>query len=138
MSTHTSRDCGKKFFDCLDRRDLDGMTALFAPDAKFHGFAPQPLDREGVRAAMSEFFSAFPDSRMPTDDIIAEEDRVAIRHSFRGTHKALFQDIPATDKAVVITGITTLKVMDGKVTEGWLNADMVGLLQQLGMIPQPS
>jgi predicted ester cyclase len=75
---------------------------------------------------------------MPLDDIIVEGDRIAMRHSFRGTHKAPFQGIPATDRSVVVTAIVTVRVSDGKVVEGWLHADFFGLLQQLGVIPQPS
>jgi steroid delta-isomerase-like uncharacterized protein len=138
MSNQPLKDFAKKYFDYLDRRDLDGLGTLFAPDVEFYGLAPQVLDWEGVRAAMTEFFTAFPDSRMPLDDIIADGDRVAMRHSFRGTHKAPFQGIPATDKSVVVTAIVTVKVKDGKVVEGWLNADIFGMLQQLGVIPQPS
>lgn len=138
MSNQTLRDFAKSYFDYLDRRDLDGLSTLFDPDVAFHGLAPQVLDREGVKAAMSEFFSAFPDSRMPLDDVIVENDRIAMRHSFRGTHKATFQGIPATDKPVVVTAIVTVLVRDGKVVEGWLNADIFGMLQQLGVIPQPS
>lgn len=136
MSDQPLNDFGKTFFEYLDRRDLDGHGTLYAPDAKFYGFGPQGLDPAGVKGAMTEFFTAFPDSRMPVDDIIAEGDRVAIRHTFRGTHQAPFQGIPATGKSVVVTGITTLRVQDGKVVEGWLNADMFGLLQQLGVVPQ--
>jgi steroid delta-isomerase-like uncharacterized protein len=136
MSDETLKDFAKKYFDTLDRRDLDGLGSLFAPDAKFYGLTPQSLDIEGTKAAMSVLFTAFPDSRMPYDDIVAEGDRVAIRHSFRGTHKAAFQNIPATGKPVVVTAIVLLKVENGKVAEAWLNADFFGLLQQLGVIPQ--
>ena len=138
MSTQPLKEFAKTYFDDLDRRDLDGLATLFAPDVAFYGFGPEALNWQGVKAAMTEFFTAFPDSRMPLDDVIAEGDRVAMRHSFRGTHKAAFQGIPATDKPVVVTGIVTVRVQDGKVVEGWLNADLFGLLQQLGVIPQPS
>ena len=138
MSNQSLREFAIQYFDYLDRRDLEGLATLFVPDVTFYGLAPQVLNWEGVKAAMTEFFSAFPDSRMPLDDIIVEGDRIAMRHSFRGTHKAPFQGIPATDRSVVVTAIVTVKVKDGKVVEGWLNADIFGLLQQLGVIPQPS
>lgn len=138
MSTPTLKEFANKYFDYLDRRDLDGLATLFAPDVKFYGFGPDAVDWNGIVAAMTGFFTAFPDSRMPLDDVIAEGDRVAMRHSFRGTHKAPFQGIPATGKSVVVTAIVTVKVKDGKVIEGWLNADMFGMLQQLGVVPQPS
>jgi len=136
MSDQPLNDFGKTFFESLDRRDLDAHVKFYASDAKFYGFGPEGLNPNGVKGAMTEFFTAFPDSRMPVDDIIAEGDRVAIRHTFRGTHQAPFQGIPATGRSVVVTGITTLRVKNGKVVEGWLHADMFGLLQQLGVVPQ--
>ena len=138
MSDQSLKEFAKQYFDYLDPRDLDGLGTLFAPDVAFHGLAPQALNWEGVKGAMTEFFTAFPDSRMPLDDAIAEGDRVAMRHSFRGTHKAPFQGIPATDKSVVVTAIVTVRLRNNKVVEGWLNADIFGMLQQLGVIPQPS
>jgi predicted ester cyclase len=136
MSDETLKNMAVKYFDYLDRRNLDGLGSLFATNAKFYGFVPQALDVEGTKVAMSALYSAFPDSRMPTDDIIVEGNRIAIRHSFRGTHKAPFQNIPATGNSVVVTAIVILTIENDKIVEAWLNADFFGLLQQLGVIPQ--
>ena len=138
MSNPQLKEFAQNYFGYLDRRDLDGLAALFEPDAKVYGLAPEVLNAEGVKMAMSGFFSAFPNSRMPYDDIVVDGDRVAIRHSLRGTHLAPFQNIPASGKPVVVTAIVTLQVRNNKITAGWLNADIFGLLQQIGAIPQPS
>jgi steroid delta-isomerase-like uncharacterized protein len=122
----------------LDQRDLDGVLALCADAAIWHGFAPQPLDNAGYRQAISAFLNAYPDSRFSIDDVIAEGDTVVIRHSLRGTHQAAFQDIPPTGKQVKVGGIATFRVVNGKIAETWLDADILGMLQQLGAIPAPS
>jgi steroid delta-isomerase-like uncharacterized protein len=119
----------------LDQRDLDGVLALAAPGAVWHGFAPQPLDNAGYRLAISAFLDAYPDSRFPVDDVIAEGDKVAIRHSLRGTHRAAFQGIPPTGKSVKVSASATFRVVNDKVAETWPNADLLGMLQQLGAIP---
>jgi hypothetical protein len=36
-----------------------------------------------------------------------------------------------------ITGITIKRVSEGKIVEGWTNFDALGMMQQLGMIPEP-
>ena len=89
---------------------------------------------------MTGFFTAFPDSRMPYEAIVADAnaDTVAIHHSFRGTHQADFQGVPPSGKPVVVPAIVILKVQNGKVVEGWLNADILGLLMQIGAIPAPA
>ena len=137
MSTEETRAIAQRVMERLDQRDLDGVLALCTDDAVWHGFAPQPLDNAGYRQAISAFLTAYPDSRFPIDDVIAEGDKVAIRHSLRGTHKAEFQGIPPTGKQVKVNAIATFRVVNGKVAETWLNADILGMLQQLGAVPSP-
>jgi predicted ester cyclase len=54
-----------------------------------------------------------------------------------GTHQAPFQGIPATGKHVHIEAIAIFRVEHEKITEIWLNADFLGLFQQLGVVPLP-
>jgi steroid delta-isomerase-like uncharacterized protein len=137
MFTEETKTVGRGIMERLDQRDLDGALALCADTAIWHGFAPQPLDNAGYRQAISAFLNAYPDSRFLIDDVIAEGDTVVIRHSLRGTHQAAFQDIPPTGKQVKVGGIATFRVVNGKIAETWLDADILGMLQQLGAIPAP-
>lgn len=57
-----------------------------------------------------------------------------MRHSLRGTHGAKFQAIPATGKSVVVNAIVILRFENGKAAELWLNADFLGMMQQLGVL----
>jgi steroid delta-isomerase-like uncharacterized protein len=66
-----------------------------------------------------------------------EQRRVATRFTVTGTHQAEFAGVPATGKPIKITAINIHRVADGKLQEGWLNADVLGMLQQLGAIPMP-
>ena len=54
-----------------------------------------------------------------------------------GTHRGEFQGIPPTDKEVAFTAIEVNRVRDGKVEEHWVELDLLGLMQQLGAIPEP-
>ena len=60
--------------------------------------------------------------------MIAEGDKVAIRHSLGGTHRAAFQGIGPTGKVVMISAIATFRIANGKVAETWLNADLLDML----------
>jgi predicted ester cyclase len=73
----------------------------------------------------------------PAQDIVADEDKVAVRHSLQGTHLATFQGIPATGRSVAVNAIVLFHMENGKAAELWLNADFLGLMQQLGAIPMP-
>jgi predicted ester cyclase len=59
------------------------------------------------------------------------------RWTLRGTHLGEFMGIPATSKAVTVTGIQVERISGGKITEHWRQSDDLGLMQQLGVIPAP-
>jgi steroid delta-isomerase-like uncharacterized protein len=67
--------------------------------------------------------------------MIAEDDRVAVRWTFHATHTGNFRGIPPTGKSVTMTGITIYRLANEKIKEARSNLDMLGLLQQLGIIP---
>lgn len=136
MIAETNKTITRQIFAALNDRNLDGVTAHYAPDCRCHGWAPETVDIAGYVAAMSAILAAFPDSRFPIEDVVTEGDRVAVRHSLRGTHQAEFQGVPATGKPVVVNAIVILRYENGKAAELWLNADFMGLMQQLGVIPQ--
>jgi predicted ester cyclase len=68
---------------------------------------------------------------------VAEDDKVAVRFDVTATHKGEFQGIPPTGKEVSFSGMAFLTVIDGKISEEWATADMMGLMQQIGAIPAP-
>ena len=61
---------------------------------------------------------------------------VATRWTGRGTHKGELMGIPPTGKQVTVSGITISHVKNGKVVEEWSNWDTLGMLQQLGVVPE--
>ena len=83
------------------------------------------------------FLAAFPDLHVTIEDVVAEGDRVVVRTTYTGTHQADLQGIPATGKTVSESAITIFRLANGKIAEGWLVADNLGLMQQLGVIPAP-
>ena len=62
---------------------------------------------------------------------------VAARVAFRGTHHGEFQGIPPTDKQVAFSSIEIDRMVDGKVQEHWFELNQLGLMGQLGAIPEP-
>ena len=67
---------------------------------------------------------------------IAEGDKVVHRYTFRATHQGDFMGVPATGKVVTVTGIYISRFAGGKCVEDWFSGDLLGLMQQLGAIPQ--
>jgi predicted ester cyclase len=68
--------------------------------------------------------------------LIAEGDKVVVRFTWRATHQGEFMGVPATGIMVTMTGIYIHRLAAGKFVEDWAEEDHLGLLQQLGAIPQ--
>jgi steroid delta-isomerase-like uncharacterized protein len=96
-----------------------------------------PPGRAGVKQFFTLIRQAFPDARMTIEDLIAEGDRVVWRWTIRGTHTGTFRGIPPTNKPILITGMSILRVENGRFVESWGEQDNLGLMQQLGAIPTP-
>jgi predicted ester cyclase len=81
--------------------------------------------RQDIKAFMTDFRAAFPDLNFwGTADLIAEEDYVVGRWEGGGTHSGTaFTDflaggLPAnTGRKMHFTGVTVLKLKDGKIIE---------------------
>lgn len=97
---------------------------------------PLPIQGpEGFGQWVSVARNAFPDFHITVDDLVAEGDRVAGRITMRGTHRGELPGIPPTGKQVTFSGVFVRRFEDGQFVEGWDIADMMSLMQQLGVVP---
>jgi predicted ester cyclase len=82
------------------------------------------------------FEAAFPVFELTGEDFVSERDEVAVRATFSGKHLGKFQGIPATGREVSIPVMLIYQIADGRIARSWANADRLGLLGQLGVLPQ--
>jgi predicted ester cyclase len=92
---------------------------------------------EGMRQHVGMVRNAFPDISISSDDIIADNNKVVTRWTIVGTHKGELMGIPPTGVQVTFTGILISRIDSNKIVEDWENSDVLGLMQQLGVIPLP-
>jgi steroid delta-isomerase-like uncharacterized protein len=90
---------------------------------------------EQAQQLMTAYTAAFPNLQVTPEDLVAEENKVAIRNTWRGTHQGLFQGLPPTGKHVMFTGTDIFRCEGGKIAEQWADLDALGLMQQLGAVP---
>ena len=88
---------------------------------------------EGYRRNVEEFLSAFPDLTVTIEDSIVEGDKIAMRQRFRGTHEGGFMGIEPTGKRVESTSFVMCRIEGDKIAETWVETDVIGLLEQLGV-----
>jgi len=75
----------------------------------------------------------FPDFHHEINDMIAEADKVTARVTLTGTHEGEFMGIPPTGNKIEYTAFLTTRFSDKRIVELWGVADMMTLMQQLGM-----
>lgn len=109
---------------------------LLADDFVDHTPLPGlPPTRDGVSMLFAGMRHAFPDLRVTIEEQIADDDKVATRKTFEGTHRAPFLGIEATGRPVRFEVIDILTVRSGKIREHRVVADQLTLLRQLGALP---
>jgi predicted ester cyclase len=83
------------------------------------------------------FRGAFPDSYFTIEDMVAEGDKVVTRKTFHGTHGGEFMGIPPSGRSVSMGLIDIVRISEGRVVEHWSMGDNLGMVRQLGVVPQP-
>ena len=119
--------------------NLELADEIYAPDYVGHD-PSNPEEVWGLQAAKqaaADYRRAFPDLRVTVEDLIAEGDKVAARLRVRGTHLGDLNGIAPTGRRVDFTGIVISRVEGGRIAEDWANFDDLGMMQQLGLIPEP-
>lgn len=117
------------------REDL--IEQMRAPDAVATGLGEGNQQSRGhgpFKAFYANLRGTFPDLHVTIEDLIAEGDKVCIRLSIEGTHlgDAL---APATGRKVRVGGIVIARVADSRIAEAWNNLDQLGMLRQIGALP---
>ena len=137
MSIEENKALIRRIYEEMNRQNWAGIEELHAPDAVFHGMPPGiSPGLAGAKQLLTPFWTAFPDAHWAVDDLIAEGDKVVARLTFRGAHQGEFMGIPPTGKVVTVTAIAIYRCAGGKGVEHWWNRDDLGLMQQVGAIPQ--
>ena len=138
MSAENKAILRRFFEDLFNTGNLAVADEIVATDYLNHNAAPgETPGREGLKQFVAAVRTAFPDLHFTVEDQIAEGDKVVTRWTSTGTHQGEFGGIPATGKQVRLTALNIHRVVNGQVTEGWLQWDALGMMHQLGVIPAP-
>lgn len=126
MSLEENRAVSNRVAQAISEGDLDKLDELMAPDLA-----------EEFKRDVAEIRKAFPDYAGTNVDQIVEGDKVANRFVFLGTHLGEFEGVAPTGKRVEFIGSSIDRVVDGKIVESWVEVDLLGVLRQLGAVPEP-
>ncbi|NLN43511.1 MAG: ester cyclase [Methanosarcina sp.] len=138
MSTEENKIIVRKFFEeGPSKGNLNIANELLAPDFALHVPLPAPSGIEGINEVITSCRAAFEHLNVTIEDMIAEGNNVAVRFTAHGVHKGDFMGLQATGKPITMTGIEVFRIKDGKIAELWGEANLLSLMQQLGIIPVP-
>lgn len=121
-------------------RNLDAVDDLVARD--FVGYdpsLPEPVrGPEEVRETIEMLLSAFPNTAVELEAVVAEGDWIAQRMTATGTHEGEFMGIDPTGEEIEVTVMAFHRVQNGKAVEEWQLYDAIGMLAQLGVVEPPT
>jgi steroid delta-isomerase-like uncharacterized protein len=110
---------------------------LMAGDVEIHMPTGDTVDLDELKGFNGRWRESFPDWHSTFEELVAEGDRVAERWTGRGTHLGELMGIPPTGRRVEAPGSVFYRITGGKIVEFKGQLDMMGLMQQLGVISPP-
>ncbi len=138
MSEEENKVIVRRFFEeGPSKGNIKAADELLSPDFSMYTPLPASPGIEGIHEVITTCRAAFEHLNVTIEDMVAEDDRVAARFTAHGIHKGDFMGLPATGKQITMTGIEIFRIKEGKIVELWGEANLFGLMQQLGIFPVP-
>jgi steroid delta-isomerase-like uncharacterized protein len=124
--------------DAWHKRDLDAAYEIYSDEVVFHRLPfPPEVGKEANMQADAGMLAAFSDVHSNIDEIIVDGDTAVIRWTWAANHTGTSPSlgIPATNKRVSYAGTSVYHFNENKIVEQWEYGDLLGFLQQLGVVP---
>jgi steroid delta-isomerase-like uncharacterized protein len=134
----SNRDLSNRFIEeVINGRKLSLIDETVAEDFVFIDSTLGTVKgRDSLKEMFTRMFSSFPDLIWTVEQYISEGDTIVTRYSVTGTQDGDYRSIPATHKKVMVQGVSINKIIDGKLAETRMLRDDLGLMRQLGVIPE--
>jgi steroid delta-isomerase-like uncharacterized protein len=137
MSTESNKSVIQNMLLAFEKGDTKNLDKFFASNWVNHDPSLPPM--QGLEGAkqLIDLWSAFSERKVTIEDTIAEGDKVATRFTMSGKHTGTMMGIAPTGKSIHISASGIFRIVEGKLTDNWVNFDALGLLQQIGAVPMP-
>jgi predicted ester cyclase len=137
-TTEEQKEIFRRFaVEAWNKGNLDVVYETFAPE--YHAHSSDPThDVHGPKGHadfIATFREAFPDVMVNFYHVLSEGDLLLAHMSWTGTHKGPYMGIEPTGKQISVLVMGINRFEGSKVVEAWGVVDMLGMLQQLGVVP---
>lgn len=119
------------FEEVWNQRRRATIYELVAPGAPGHLEGQEIVGPGEFSIVYDELVSALPDMKVTIEDVVADENDAVVRWRFHGTHKGKGMGIAPTGREVFCSGMTWLKIKNGRIIEGWDRWNQTALIQTL-------
>ena len=126
----------RTFDDLWNKGNLAVCDDLYASHCSFHDPNFTIDGVAGMKQQVTDLRTAQPDLHLDVQDVLIDGDLSAFRWTSGGTAQKEFRGLPPTGKSYVMTGMDMAKWEDDRIVEQWTNYDLLGALQQVGIIPE--
>jgi steroid delta-isomerase-like uncharacterized protein len=125
---------------------LETVDELMSTGCRFHDpvFPSLTSGTGNYKQHIQTCRTAFPDLKFTIEDTIAERNEVVLHWKAHGTHRGPFLGMPPTEKSATVSGTSIHRIDKGKITEQWIDWNLLSLMEQLGLAaaiqsqPQPA
>src|ERR1051326_5878982 len=117
MTDEQNRKIVEDYMNAWAKGDEAKLQGVLDNGYKFNPPPGYTGNKQGALEMAKQYHKAFPDLRMTYTNWVVQGDNVAVRAVASGTHKGEFMGIPATNKKADITGLSIVKLRNGKVVE---------------------
>ncbi len=136
----TPEDCkelARRGFELWNTGNLALADDLYPAEYKRYDFDTLHEGRgpEFVKGLLTMYRTAFPDLQLTIEEMIVADDIVISRWRSTATHQGEFQGQPPTGKTATVTGVTIMRMADGKIIEECVYMDSFKLMQVVGAVP---
>jgi steroid delta-isomerase-like uncharacterized protein len=123
--------------EAVAKGDLDALDGLYAADMVDHNpFPEQVPGLEGLKQKVSALGAAFSEMHTTVDFLVTEGSLVVDHWTSTARHTGEFMGIPPSVEHMSVTGISIYRFEEGEVVEEWTEFDEIGMLAQMGVLPE--
>ena len=124
------RDC----FEHASKGNFDALPSILTADYVVH---PEEVrGPDGLAEMVQGYRSALAGLSVTVEHQFTEGEYVGTRCTIRGRHDGELMGVAPTGRNVEFTSLTISRCRDGKIAEEWELIDTVGVMRQIGALPE--
>lgn len=133
--TSAERNLGRRWFEQVwNKRRREAIGELFPPYGVAHDGDLSSTGPQAFYDFFDRMTAIFSDIHIDVHDDFAENDRLCLRWKCDARHTGPGLGVPPTNRLTHVTGISIMRIEGGHIVEAWQNWDMLGLMQQVGIL----